>query len=578
MGASQDGRRVLVLDGDLPQSLAIVRALGRRGVTVDVGAVPAAPLASHSRYTNAVFAYPDPMVDGPAFVEAVRARAEAVVYDLIIPVTEDSVHPLARQRAVIEPLAPLAIAPDDALALVANKARTFELAASLGVPIPRSETFNDLEVLRSAAAAFDYPVVAKPGRSVAAKGDDVTARLNVRYAHDAEQLIDLGKHVLPYAALIVQAYFQGDGVGVEILADHGELVFAFQHRRLHEMPLTGGGSSLRTSEPVSPELLEHSRKLIAALGWHGVAMVEFKVDNRTGACSLMEINGRFWGSLPLAIAAGADFPWLLLELYSGRRPDGVKSKDGVVCRKLSSDAWWYIEVLRRSDPEPLIQWPRRRDAVRDLMMVLSPKHHFDVQCLDDPRPGAVDLRRTITSITSRVTDMQRKRAVKGRMSRIRSDQDSLASRIASAKTIVFGCYGNINRSALAEHDLRSRLALGANVRLHSAGFHQREGRPADASMVAVAAEHGLDLSAHRSRKYTPEMVADADLIFVMEVPQVMRLAEAYPEAADKILLLGCLDPDGALEVVDPYGGTPDGYAQIFTQVRVCTAAIARALA
>ena len=41
-------------------------------------------------------------------------------------------------------------------------------------------------------------------------------------------------------------------------------------------------------------------KLIEAAGFEGIAMVEFKRDSATGQLSLMEINGRFWGSLPLS--------------------------------------------------------------------------------------------------------------------------------------------------------------------------------------------------------------------------------------------------------------------------------------
>jgi len=565
-----DSRRVLVLDGDLPQTVSIVRSLGRRGVTVDVGAVGASPMAGASRYASQVVTYPDPMVDGSAFVAAIAEHAKRTTYDLVIPVTEDSVHPLAAEREKVEAHAPVAIAPNEALALAANKERTFELAESLGVPVPKSDTFTDLEALKAAADSFSYPVVAKPGRSVASKDGDVAARLNVRYAHDAEGLIELGKYVLQYAPLIVQAYFRGDGVGIELIADRGEITAAFQHRRLHEMPLTGGGSSLRTSEAISPALLEHSEKLIRALGWHGVAMVEFKTDG--DACSLMEINGRFWGSLPLAVAAGADFPYWLLELYSGRSPTDVAIEDGVVSRKLSSDVWWYIEVLRRSDPEPLIQWPRRRDAVRDLALALSRKHHFDVQSLEDLRPGLIDARRTVESVTSRFTDLVKKRLVARRMEAARSERVAMGKRIAEARHILFGCYGNINRSALAEFDLAARELPG--LKLSSAGVHPREGRPADKTMAAIAAERGLDMSRHRSKRYTAQMVADADLIFVMELAQVTELAAEFPDAKDKTFLLGCVEDGGPLETIDPYGATREGYKRIFERVRQCTAAIA----
>ena len=58
-----------------------------------------------------------------------------------------------------------------------------------------------------------------------------------------------------------------------------------------------------------------------ALRYTGVAMVEFKVNAKTGEFVLIEINGRFWGSLPLAVAAGANFPLWLYQMWVENRED-----------------------------------------------------------------------------------------------------------------------------------------------------------------------------------------------------------------------------------------------------------------
>jgi predicted ATP-grasp superfamily ATP-dependent carboligase len=60
-------------------------------------------------------------------------------------------------------------------------------------------------------------------------------------------------------------------------------------------------------------------RLLDALNWQGVAMIECKRDAETGAYVVMEINGRFWGSLQLAIDAGVDFPALLVRCARGER-------------------------------------------------------------------------------------------------------------------------------------------------------------------------------------------------------------------------------------------------------------------
>ena len=120
---------------------------------------------------------------------------------------------------------------------------------------------------------------------------------------------------MPFSPLLLQEYFTGDGVGIEVLADQGEVVYAFQHRRLHELPLTGGGQLLAGEAlPSIPSFyaLRPESDEGHALAW--VAMVEFKYNEQSAESRLMEINGRFWGSLPLAVSAGADFPYFLYEL------------------------------------------------------------------------------------------------------------------------------------------------------------------------------------------------------------------------------------------------------------------------
>jgi predicted ATP-grasp superfamily ATP-dependent carboligase len=90
----------------------------------------------------------------------------------------------------------------------------------------------------------------------------------------------------------------------------------FSHRRLREYPVSGGPSTLRESID-DPLAKDYGERLLKALDWYGVAQVEFRYDPRDGLPKLMEINPRFWGSLPLAVFAGVDFPYLLFRLALG---------------------------------------------------------------------------------------------------------------------------------------------------------------------------------------------------------------------------------------------------------------------
>ena len=106
--------------------------------------------------------------------------------------------------------------------------------------------------------------------------------------------------------MLLQERLVGPGVGVFACYHDGRPVALFSHRRLRERPPWGGVSVLCESAEVDPVAGEHATRLLDGIGWQGVAMVEFKRDLRDGVPKLMEINGRFWGSLQLAIDAGRE--------------------------------------------------------------------------------------------------------------------------------------------------------------------------------------------------------------------------------------------------------------------------------
>jgi predicted ATP-grasp superfamily ATP-dependent carboligase len=126
----------------------------------------------------------------------------------------------------------------------------------------------------------------------------------------------------------------GDAIGVSLFMDeNGKTLASFTHRRLREYPVSGGPSTLRESYH-HEEAEAYAEKLLKALKFHGIAMVEFKVDPRDNVPKLMEINPRFWGSLPLAIRAGVDFPYILFCWAMKRAFDMPVQKENVRLRNL----------------------------------------------------------------------------------------------------------------------------------------------------------------------------------------------------------------------------------------------------
>jgi biotin carboxylase len=116
----------------------------------------------------------------------------------------------------------------------------------------------------------------------------------------------------------------------------------FMHRRLHEVPHSGGVSSLRKSW-WHPDIRNDALDKLMSLGWEGVAMMEYRWDPVSDQFYLMEMNGRFWGSLHLPLYAGVDFPRLLLDAFHDRSPEPVRGFPlNIRCRLTFPDEVQYV--------------------------------------------------------------------------------------------------------------------------------------------------------------------------------------------------------------------------------------------
>ncbi|MEQ9395865.1 arsenate reductase/protein-tyrosine-phosphatase family protein [Haliea sp.] len=566
-----------MLDADMVSALTIARSLRARHYIVDVASARKAPLAAYSNAINAHFQYPDPLLGEAAFLEWLQQHLQNARYDLVIPVTERSLVPLTRHRHQFDHTR-LAMADEESLRLVLDKAATFKLAERLGVSTPQSLHISSIGELQALLPQLRFPVVVKPSHSVSGGAAGYSKR-NVSYADNEAELNQQCGACLQHSPVILQSYFRGLGAGVELIAQQGEILYAFQHLRLHEIPLTGGGSSFRTSTELEPALLDAASRLIREILWNGVAMVEFKWDPATNEYCLMEINGRFWGSLPLAVAAGADFPAMQAELsLTGGLGDYPPYRRGVYCRNLSSDVMWH-EMVLRSHSDQITQVPSPGKVLRDLSKVLSPRHHFDTQCLSDPLPGLIEIKRLIASYGSRLFAVLAERWFT-LSQRLLWRNGTVRERLRASKTVLFICYGNINRSALAQALMTARLPSCRALEVRSAGFHLQEQRPADPRMVQVAAQHAVDMTHSRSRCVNTDLLADSDIIFVMEKGHYDRLVAMDPAVASRTFLLGAGPAGSALpcaEIGDPYNKSETVYRTCFDDIQRAVTYLVREL-
>jgi protein-tyrosine-phosphatase/predicted ATP-grasp superfamily ATP-dependent carboligase len=550
--------RVLVLGQDNRSFLSVVRSLGRKGLEVHVAWCPSHSSALRSRYVARVHRLPayDP-VDA-TWKERFIALCDAQRFDLVLPTNDPSIIPLHLNRVELEPHARLYLPSPEVFEIAFDKHRSRALAVSLGLPVPREERFACPVAAADVLARFHCPLAVKPLASF--RVDDVRRKHQVRLVFETSELEPALRAFDGDDEVLVQDFFAGSGVGIEMLVDRGEVLVAYQHIRLHE-PRRGGNSSFRKSVAPWPELRAAAADVMRALAYTGVGMVEFRVDLATRRWIFLEINGRFWGSLPLAVAAGADFPWWLYQLVvEGRRdfPTGYRTE--LYGRNWLNEIDWLAQNLRgpRAERYTLVQ------AARELTPMLRGSHRNDTLVIDDPGPGLYELRRLAGRLVGAAGRVAR--SAGNRLPLVRRLRAARAQRaLRSARTVLFVCKGNICRSPFAQAYAQATIANGGRVL--SSGYHPREGRPCPPEAVAAARELGFDLALHRSTVLSEDVVRRAEAIFVFDEENWRTLLAAYPFARRKLHRVGELSPAGPLDIRDPYGGSLEDFRTAYGAIR-----------
>jgi protein-tyrosine-phosphatase/predicted ATP-grasp superfamily ATP-dependent carboligase len=550
--------RVLVLGSDTRSFLSVVRSLGRGGLKVDSAWTAQNSLARRSRYIQRVHDdLPRYSPMNREWLDACLRRVAEMQYDLVIPTSDPAILPLQEHRRELDPRQ-FYLLEEEAFKVTNDKAKTYELAVLLGISVPFQKIVATEDEAEEAADLFGYPLILKPTQSFTLDGGG--DKQYVRRAEDAEVLRQLLPVMLHAGAVSVQSFFRGNGVGVEVLARGGSILASFQHERVHE-PLHGGGSSYRRSVQVSPQLLDATARLMRALRYTGVAMVEFKVNAKTGEFVLIEINGRFWGSLPLAVAAGANFPLWLYQMWVENREDfSEKPKIGLYCRNLLADLDWFVNNLRADRTDSTLATVPLPKVAGEIWHLLTYRERFDTLVLDDLAPGIGELGK----IAARIRMSLWKFLLVSRFTfglRTFLYWRSLR-RLRKANNLLFVCKGNICRSPFAAEYAKHVLP---HKKIRSAGYYPVPNRPSPDAAIAAALAMGVDLSHWRSSTVTESELHDADAVIVFDEENYATVRDATPDSASKIVLLGTLN-DGPVFVKDPYGSSQEIFAATYTRI------------
>ncbi len=341
--------RVIVYGTDTQIGLSIVRELGKHGCHVIGIGKNKDSLGLRSGYVSEKHVLTGKTDEEKTqFINLVTKKTGA---QYLMCVSEDDIlfFNRVKNRLMVK-----ALVPDlDKINKVLSKQYTAEIAASVGITTPKSYQIDRLQDLNLLRVQLRFPVILKwsnPHEVIAQAHAQGIRIEKIVYIHSSEELQQaMSTFETLNAFPMIQEYCPGIGLGQFFYMHEGKALLRFQHHRLHEWPPEGGFSTLCKSVSMDHhlELQEKSIALLRAMKWEGVAMVEYRYDAQSDSAVLMEINGRFWGSLPLAYHSRVPFAWFTYMIQGrGTVPALQESRiEGLYCRNVLVEIKRLIRIL-----------------------------------------------------------------------------------------------------------------------------------------------------------------------------------------------------------------------------------------
>jgi predicted ATP-grasp superfamily ATP-dependent carboligase len=361
--------RVLVTDGTARAVVAACRGLGRAGYRPSITAAHHPAAAQWSRYCKRRFTAPDPRQDPEAFVHRLEQVLRSETHELLLVASDAALLAVSEHRERLEPHAATGLPSHHAVERALDKDAIGRAAAAAGLAPPKGVRCDGLDEVPAAVAQVGLPVVLKPGRSFEPDTARYSRLVVVRHADDAN-LTEAAAAV--QTPLIVQEYVDGPIVSVGGVAAAGQLRALAVSRYVRTWPPTAGNAA--ASETIEPpnELRERVEALVQTLGWEGIFEVEL-VD-AGDRLAVLDFNPRPYGSMTLAIRAGANLPAVWVDSVLGRSTGYVEARAGTRYR------WEDAELLH-------LAWQLRRGHLRRAAAVLRPRRHVVHAHLELTDPG-----------------------------------------------------------------------------------------------------------------------------------------------------------------------------------------------
>ena len=293
--------------------------------------------------------------------------------------------------------------------VVLDKSKTKLIADTLNINSPKSFQLTQLKELVSYADELSFPVVLKWANPLLVQNILYKSGIEYHKLQYANNHQELERFLSIYEKInafpLIQEYCEGKGLGQFFLCKDGISHLEFQHERLHEWPPEGGTSTYCISIPINEhqECMNKSKALLKKLNWTGVAMVEYRYSKEQQKYVLMEINGRFWGSSPLAIYAGTGFASNMVKLLGLNQKIEQPTLRHYKCLYMIPELKRLYRILFEGQKiqDPNIQFSKTEEIITLLKAILTFGSKYFVFNFDDPSPFFKDMKNVLKKIMKR---------------------------------------------------------------------------------------------------------------------------------------------------------------------------------
>jgi len=592
---------VLILGAEPRVVVTIARSLAKCGIPVVVASFMENDHRVSSRAIHRFVRLPNAEEHPDVFFGELCRLIREMRCDTLIPSNDTALTVISGYYSHLSSALHICCPAPHIVRRVLEKDLTLMAAKDCGISVPFTYNICTLNDLDAMSDGLRFPLIGKP------KSKKRPGNFKIQYYQDFKAIEEAFKADHEFGAhTLIQDYCSGDGVGIETLIHKGDPIALFQHCRVREYPDSGGVSVTAVSEEVNPFLAEQALSPLRALEWEGIAMVEFRYDSVKRTSALMEVNGRYYGSLSLSSHAGLDFPlyeWQIAHNETPQPPDAYTVR--------MKWRWTAGHILRTN--EALVRAGRgegtRSEVIKsigDCLKEITSKASDALWDVRDPVPAISELFVTIRHTIALLLKQHLKKMIPKRLLRYYRAQGVLEGKerssylrllvlrslrglafnktqdLGSKRSILFICHGNIIRSPMAEALLKKHLlaANDATVTVASAGLHAKPGRMADSRSMEIAKEYGISLEDHKARLITKGMIDAVDAIFVMDFVNEAKMEAQYPGSRNRTYMLGGISRNGAcgqVEIPDPYHGGVSEIRHCYTLIDSCTKCLAQLL-